>query len=166
MNLYRDPLSKLFKHHSIDSNSSNSIGFYVSKRDLFTCFEIHYYLLELGLVEYLRIDYHELRKEVNDINAWFQLSLFKDSFKTDEPYIEFLTKKIDVEWPDSRKFTSKGLNVILDALRFFPKYQVLYVNDHIVRKVPYLLYEEDFKLDSKELEFLNRYQLVEWWYEL
>ena len=161
MNFYQDPLSKLFKNCSIDSNSSKAIAFYVSERDLFTCFDIHYYLLELRLIEYLGIEYSRLKKEVNEINAWFQLSLFKSSFKTDEPYVEFLTKKIDVDWPDSRKFTSKGLNVLLEALRLFPKYHILYVNDHIVRKAPFLLYDQDFKLDSKELEFLNKHRLVE-----
>ena len=156
---YQPALLRLFQKQSTDSVSQNFMQFFISERDLLTCFDIHYYLLELRLIEYLGINGEELKEEINCVNPCFQLSLFKDFFKTDEPYIEFLYKRIDDEWPDSRRFTNKGLSIILEGLRLFPKYQILHINSHIVAKTPYILQDEYFMLSDQDIHFLRENEL-------
>lgn len=161
MKTYQPALLRLFQIQSIDSAFKSSTQFFISERDLLTCFDIHYYLLESRLIEYFGINPEELEEEINSINPCFQLSLFKDFFKTDEPYIEFLYKRIDDEWPDSKRFVYEGLEVILDALRLFPKYQILHLNDHIVERAPCILQDEDFSLSTRDIHFLKTHNLYD-----
>jgi len=159
MNAYQPALLRLFQGQSIRSASQSSTQFFVSERDLLTCFDIHYYLLESRLIEYYGFNSEELEEEISGVNPCFQLSLFKDFFKTDEPYIEFLYKRIDDEWPDSKRFTNKGLSIILEGLRLFPKYQILHINSHIVAKNPYILQDEYFMLSDQDIHFLRENEL-------
>ena len=163
MNSYQPPLVQLFRrlptiNHCTDDHENDL--FFISERDLFIAFDIHYCLLEARLIEYYSIDIDELKKEVNELNVLFQCALFKNDLRSDKPYLDFLMKRLNLEMPDSRCLSSKSLDVIVKALELFPKYKVLTINAETISRCPYIQHDEDFFLNDENMSFLRKNELT------
>ena len=161
MNSYQVPLVQLFRsfpsiYHCLEDHNQ----FYISERDLFIAFDIHYCLLESRLIEYYSINIDELKKEVNELNVLFQCSLFQDDLRSEKPYLDFLMKRLNLEMPDSRCLTSESLDIIVKSLELFPKYKLLTINGEAISRSTCIMQDEDFKLNEEELLFLRKHELI------